>query len=347
MVKVAILDREAAQFAAIPLIFSSIGLIVSYIFAFVTPWVKCYIIISQNTYKMSIPIEIGLVKCFSPICDQYKDLIYPNGIPFADFSFTPHILPSPPDIGKAIEDEIKKYIRSSINTIKKPFVQASVVTVPILSLSCCLCIFSLITTVFYVFTNGRIFFRHQQSLLCICVILNAFAVIWYAVETYSSLNGGEYESGLWIVLSTTAMSTFFAIVSTLILNSEHCCKKYKKYPYEQIIHLESDSEEAEDILNMDFHGRADSISLYPFRGTNTRSKNKNKNFSFQVSSMPVPAAPTEAVCISLEPSSTYTGTCITIPGTANDDATPRPSAPPIHFMPEYSSYQNKRDSYMY
>ena len=139
---------------------------------------------------MTIPLSLGIVKCFSKVCDDKTSNLF-----------------------SGFQIQIVEINSRSLNAIELPFKLASMICIIFLVFGALVCAISVFSSIFRSFSCQYLDYDWQLSLLASSIILNAIAISSYCFITVSFLNGGRFLDGVWLVLLSTIIAIFCALLS--------------------------------------------------------------------------------------------------------------------------------------
>jgi hypothetical protein len=228
--------------SALLIIIACILSIISAIYSLSVPWVRTNVVVDEGNYRINIPIEIGLLKCFSEVCHDFQNLgltsingeLASSDAAASDNNNQSSIhIPKPkvPVIPKIpVIIDIKKLIRQSILKMEEPYKRASIVTIAMLTFMGILCLSCILVSIYFAIRHRKGIYRHQLSALVVSLLLQALSVLSYIAMTISYINGGEYLIGVWLVIYTTITSIALAMMSSIIYDRSYS----QSYGYHQI-----------------------------------------------------------------------------------------------------------------
>lgn len=159
------------------------------------PWIEANVEIDAGLYNLVIPIQLGLWKCFSPICDDFDSSKIFSTIP----------LPQPP-----AKNNLSRYEKHEVEKFTRSFQVASIIAFTFLALAALTCMVIICFALYRVLHPAIGSLRDQEfysSSLRVLVLLNFMVVASYISCTSFKLNGGSYLGGLLLILLVIALST--------------------------------------------------------------------------------------------------------------------------------------------
>lgn len=203
-------------------VFLHIGFFGCVLYSFFIPWVKTNVSIEATMfYRIQVPLEIGLTKCFSKICKDFEAMkLLSNPYDNSTESFPPiHIRP-PINIGHPTIDEIHRIVRREIARIEQPFKRASYATVSSIIVSMILTVQSVAVMLYSYFIERRsIFYPYLQFVVLLSLLCACLGALAYILLTYQHVNGGEYLSGFWLVVSSSSVLVLVMMISSILADS--------------------------------------------------------------------------------------------------------------------------------
>lgn len=202
------------------------------------PWVRPIVPVSHGLYEISVPMEIGLLECFSDICHQYQELQHflfrhqiilfkseqpPGNSQSNPVNLTQSVnglhLPKKIKVPTFITNPIQRE-KQSIEHFLIPYQTASITALICFSIVTLLSFFLILLIVYECLSHLYLLTNNLKNIL---LLANTFAfflsVILYLLLTYPFLNGGMYVDGVWVISYASAIGLLCCIVGNLLDNS--------------------------------------------------------------------------------------------------------------------------------
>lgn len=203
---------------------SNLALLVLFYVSAENPWVEANIVLKEQFFSISTPIDVGLFKCFSEICEEYyiekqREKEKKNGQISETSQQLP--IPIPPGLnptggGNGGGDGISKFPDSIVHEIEKTFKRASLATIPFISLAIMCAILSSFTSVHVWLSKKEFKYKGQMNLLLLVPFLSGMACVTYVAYTVNSLDGGSYKEGMHLAIAATIISCGVAALSATV-----------------------------------------------------------------------------------------------------------------------------------
>jgi hypothetical protein len=176
-------------------------------------------------FSASMPVEIGLLRCFSEICTAGGN----SGYLHSSTSRAYGSVNIPPPL--------KTYAHSEIKAFTAPFRSASIGTIPFLVLAAVVMVYSVMLTLkhtFFLSSESPLKFQSQNSLLLISIFSIFVGSQVYLVMTFTSLNKGTYVDGIWICAYSILTGIVVFMLSSLVDNLNEAAELHRRSEDESI-----------------------------------------------------------------------------------------------------------------
>lgn len=210
------------------MLFASVMYLLCLYYSFDIAWVRPMVPVSHGLYTVNIPMEIGLLQCFSEICKDYEavnrflsqnkipwfEKTSPQGMTQSSSSFRPssispdqtQLFPTPKQSDRDAES-IKSFLfpyEAASFLVRLSYIPAAVGS-------------TLLVLVFLYETSQQVYL-FSNNFKNILLLVNTFSlfvgVVSYLFLTYFHLNGGIYLEGIWMMSYTTIIG----LLSCLLVN---------------------------------------------------------------------------------------------------------------------------------
>lgn len=139
-------------------------------------WITIYANVSiTESYKARIPLDIGLLKCFSEICTDYNAFV-------RQFSLQ--------------QSHIRLDAVEEMDLVEAPFKHASIAVLLGMSVAGFCCVYSLVVTSFHLFHKCSLQAVALNRLIVLLWVISVVLFVGnalYCLLTYQYLNGGFYN----------------------------------------------------------------------------------------------------------------------------------------------------------
>jgi hypothetical protein len=178
------------------------------------PWVNFFVSVNVSAYYTArIPLDIGLLRCFSEICTDYARFVQ---------QFNGDGTPENRLLRESTADPVHVYgeypfqpqAEAEIAAFEAPFKHASIVMILAMVVALLCGLVSLGHIALYSYREGRIFvqFRTQAYIFWIISVTLFLGNAMYCVLTYSALNGGFYYfQGVYLMNIVSMFNAMVAI----------------------------------------------------------------------------------------------------------------------------------------
>lgn len=187
-----------------------------------TPLVQINVQVNDIYFKLDIPVDVGLFKCFSKVCSDYNNIkhtIDNDKISSSSSSSTGGSIPSiinPKISGGSTTKIVDKFIRQE----EKYYKFASTITIPQLLLATILSITSILTAIHCcIYNRVHLKVNLQNNLTIVSSILLITGTITYMASTYRHIHGGYYLPSVYSIISLGITSLVACFLFHQILDS--------------------------------------------------------------------------------------------------------------------------------
>mmetsp|Transcript_22769 Transcript_22769/g.33042 ORF Transcript_22769/g.33042 Transcript_22769/m.33042 type:complete len:232 (-) Transcript_22769:484-1179(-) len=182
-----------AQFG---IIFTFFTILVSAAINLFLPWVRPYFIVANRTIPIKVQAQIGLLKCYSAVCNHF--VMVP--IPVSAENSNGNQLPSPSEKFSTGQEA------SSI------FEFAAVIVLILLAISFCCAVVAM--GLEGLRWSGKISRRRTLPwrFMASASLALALCPVSFISITYSNLNGGRYLSGFWVTCFASILCAVFTML---------------------------------------------------------------------------------------------------------------------------------------
>lgn len=239
------------------LLLHGMGCICCFIFAIVSfyiPWIQIDIPVKSGSYKVNVPAELGLLKCFGGICKNPDSFLQLH--PLIGTIRLPKRSPQIPDNPPVFPPEPEKPTvdKHELHERIKPIKTASTVTI------CVMVVADLLNFLLFVIMMENIIsqttLQNEESLmlqnevLLATIFCNFLSACIYILLTCVHLNGGHYIDGIWLACYSIMISLLCCIGSSVVGKES----REKEQQQQTTLHE----------INRNYnHNNYDSINQYP------------------------------------------------------------------------------------
>lgn len=186
-------------------------------------WVHVFIKVGMNAFfSVNIPVDIGLLKCLSEICDNYKSFEKQfNYLPDPTNNPFPWAPPANGiNGGNSNGNNAPPSHHSSMfaDNIEGPFHDASVICAVFLVIAAICSLISLLTITIALLSDESVALKSKRVSMFVWITAVSLLLgsLLYMLMTYSSLNGGRYYiGGIYMLNFMSLLNALCAIACSL------------------------------------------------------------------------------------------------------------------------------------
>jgi hypothetical protein len=181
--------------------------------------VRVNIVVKEAFFDIKIPLDIGITKCFSKICDDYKKIHDGDSSDLFDMSsLNSTALQATSDLLSATP--IPAPIQQKIREIEQPFKLASLVSIVIFAFIAFISILSIAMTIYFFIKEktsayrGKGTFHGQAAMLFIVSVCYFAGILSYIGITYNHLGIDGYYTfnGVYLSLIMAMLNLLYGFI---------------------------------------------------------------------------------------------------------------------------------------
>jgi hypothetical protein len=214
--------------------------------SFYIPWVLPKVTIKQGLFDISVPIELGLLKCYSDVCKDFSQIVkfIDEKHHREDKSTSTEDHEDSDNLESNWSIKMPKQLRPEVDSLKetiltaeKPFREASLYTIPLVVLSFLTSLAALMLC-FYLLVLGcdtpLTYFKVRYAIVTLLssVLLLLLSSMTYIFKTVVYLHGGSYGDAIWLNLYFVIFSLICILypVNFFWSRDEHYSNQYTTIP---------------------------------------------------------------------------------------------------------------------